>query len=244
MRPLGVLLTIWLQMTSGWPQTSACPNGIDRLLELKPSCHSDSDTTYKLKIVQRPIPYGEERRRLSLEYLEKRHGIVQSKPHIRPRMIVLHYTAQGTAESTIRYFSGSRIEDARSYNSARSPLNVSSHYLVDRDGTVYQLMGDTMFARHAIGLNHCAIGIENVGSDKNPLTPQQAAANAALIEKLASRHRIDYLIGHQEYGRFRKSGLWKETDPNYFTGKSDPGAAFMAEVREKVKHLRLKSNPD
>ncbi len=228
----------------GIPSMQGRIKGPSAVLEKESLKESLPDTSYRLKIVQSPIPFGEERVRLSLEYLEKRHGIVQSQPHIQPRMIVLHYTAQGTAQGTIRYFSSARIEDARSYNSARSPLNVSSHYLVDRDGTVYQLMEDTMFARHAIGLNHCAIGIENVGSDKNPLTPQQVAANAALIERLASRHRIEYLIGHQEYGQFRTSGLWKETDPKYFTGKSDPGIEFMAEVRKRVGHLGLKSKPE
>lgn len=181
---------------------------------------------------------------LSLEYLEKRHGLIQKHPSIKPRMIILHYTAGGTAKSTISYFSASRIEDARAYIGGRSPLNVSSQYLVDRDGTVHQLMDDTIFARHAIGLNHCAIGIENVGSDKEPLTPQQVEANAALVIRLAARHPIEYLIGHQEYGRFRTSSLWRETDPDYFTVKSDPGASFMTEVRERVNHLGLKSHPD
>lgn len=209
-----------------------------------PAAPSPTDTAYRLRIVQSRIPYGEERRMLSLEYLEKRHGMVQKHPSIKPRMIILHYTAGGTAKSTIDYFSDSRIENGRAYIGGRSPLNVSSQYLVDRDGTVHQLMEDTLFARHAIGLNHCAIGIENVGSDRQPLTPQQVAANAALVMRLAARHQIEYLIGHQEYGRFRKSSLWKETDPDYFTGKSDPGTTFMAEVRQRVKHLGLKSNPD
>jgi N-acetylmuramoyl-L-alanine amidase len=230
-----VLGLLFLQIhADGMSRDFDCTNGIAR----------HSDTTYRLKIVQSPIPYGEERKRLSLEYLEQRHGLVQKHPIIKPRMIILHYTAGGSAKSTIDYFSATRIEQARDYIGGKSPLNVSSQYLVDRDGTVYQLMEDTLFARHAIGLNHCAIGIENVGSEKMPLTPQQVSANAALVMKLAARHRIEYLIGHQEYGRFRKSSLWKETDPAYYTGKSDPGASFMAEVRQRVKHLGLKSNPD
>ena len=219
-------------------------DGMSRDFDCTNGTARHSDTTYRLKIVQSPIPYGEERKGLSLEYLEKRHGLVQKHPTIKPRMIILHYTAGGSAKSTINYFSATRIEQARDYIGGKSPLNVSSQYLVDRDGTVYQLMEDTMFARHAIGLNHCAIGIENVGSNKMPLTPQQVSANAALVMRLAARHRIEYLIGHQEYGRFRKSSLWKETDPDYFTGKSDPGTTFMAEVRQRVKHLGLKSNPD
>ena len=238
------MYSLMLYLTLGINQTTANPTADNGKTSENLCLHASSDTSYALRILQRPIPYGAERKRLSLEYMERRHGIVESQPFIKPRMIVLHYTAQGTAQGTIRYFSSARIEDARSYNSSRSPLNVSSHYLVDRDGTVYQLMEDTMFARHVIGLNHCAIGIENVGSDKEPLTRQQVSANAALVERLASMHPIEYLIGHQEYGQFRNSSLWKETDPKYFTGKSDPGTEFMSQVRERVRHLGLKSKPE
>ncbi|MDA4805622.1 N-acetylmuramoyl-L-alanine amidase, partial [Enterobacter hormaechei] len=69
---------------------------------------------------------------------------------------------------------------------------VSAHYLVDRDGTVYQLLPDTFFARHIIGLNYMAIGVENVGGPDAPLTEAQGKANAALVKYLCSRHKIEY----------------------------------------------------
>ena len=39
-------------------------------------------------------------------------------------------------------------------------LNVGAQFLVGRDGAIWQLMPETALARHAIGLNWCAIGIE------------------------------------------------------------------------------------
>lgn len=51
-----------------------------------------------------------------------------------------------------------------------SALNVSTQFLVDRDGTIFRLLPDTTFARHVIGLNHLAIGIENIGCDDMPVT--------------------------------------------------------------------------
>jgi len=58
------------------------------------------------------------------------------------------------------------------------------HYLIDRDGTIFQQLPDTVFARHVIGLNHCTIGVENVGGGKDPLTKAQLKAKEQLIRYL------------------------------------------------------------
>ena len=196
-----------------------------------------------LKIIQKPITYDEERINLSIAYLKERHGLVQKNPSISPKIIVLHYTAGGTLTSNFNYFNPTRIENARALNKSQSPLNVSAHYLIDRGGEIYQLMEDTWFARHTIGLNYCAIGIENVGSKAQPLTDAQVAANAKLIRHLANNYPIEFVIGHSEYGKFRGSTWWKETNTSYFTGKEDPGALFLQKVRNKIKDLKLKSEP-
>lgn len=195
------------------------------------------------KIINKPINYSPERAALSLEYLKEHHGLTQKKPTIVPKMIVLHYTAGGTAESNFRYFNKTHLESARNTLKKQSTLNVSSQYIIDRDGTIYQLMEPNMFARHTIGLNHCAIGIENIGGKKQPLTESQVTANAQLVRYLAKKYNIEYLIGHSEYGAFRNSHLWKETNPNYFTVKEDPGKDFMKKVRLLVEDLKLKEKP-
>lgn len=197
----------------------------------------------EFKIVNKPINYSEERIRLSLEYLKEHHGLTQKTPTIVPKMIVLHYTAGGTVESNHQYFNKTHLESARNTLKKQSTLNVSSQYIVDRDGTIYQLMEPNMFARHTIGLNYCAIGVENIGSKKQPLTEKQVAANAQLVRYLTKKYKIEYLIGHSEYGVFRNSKLWKESDPKYFTGKEDPGKDFMSKVRLQVADLKLKDKP-
>ena len=197
----------------------------------------------ELKIISKPINYSAERVQLSLEYLKDHHGIVKKTPTIEPKIIVLHYTAGGTVESNFKYFNNTHLESARNTLKKQSTLNVSSQYIIDRDGTVYQLMEPTQFARHTIGLNYCAIGIENIGSKTQPLTEKQIKANAQLIKYLTQKYKIEYLIGHSEYGAFRNSKLWKESDPKYFTGKEDPGKEFMIKVRQQVADLKLKSKP-
>ncbi len=199
--------------------------------------------TSEFKIISKPIDYSRERIRLSLEYLKDHYNITQSTPIISPKIIVLHYTAGGTVETNYRYFNKTHLESARGTLKKQSTLNVSSQFIVDRDGTIYQLMEPDMFARHTIGINYCAIGVENIGSRTQPLTEKQALANAQLIRYLTKKYRIEYLIGHSEYGAFRGSGLWKETDPGYFTIKDDPGKDFMKKVRLLVTDLHLKDKP-
>ena len=196
-----------------------------------------------INIIQLPINYSKERTELSIEYLKNRHGITQSTPVIKPVMIVLHFTDGGTIKSIHDYFNSPTIEDSRSINKRVSALNVGSQFLIDRDGKIYQLMPDNYLARHAIGLNYCAIGVENIGSDKNPLTEEQVIANASLVRHLTKKYKIEYLIGHSEYTTFRNTALWKETDSKYITYKSDPGKKFMEGVRALTKDLNLKSNP-
>jgi len=196
-----------------------------------------------INIIQLPINYSKERTALSIEYLKNRHGITQTNPIINPVMVVLHFTDGGTIKSIQNYFNAPTIEDSRKINKRVSTLNVGSQFLIDRDGKIYQLMPDNYLARHAIGLNYCAIGVENIGSDKNPLTEEQVIANASLVRHLAKKYKIEYLIGHSEYIQFRNTHLWKENDPKYITYKSDPGKKFMEGVRALTKDLGLKSTP-
>lgn len=216
----------------------------DKYYKNDPKSVKDSaPVTYNLKIRKKYITYDEKRKELSLEYLKLRHGIIKSAPVITPKMIILHYTGGGTLESTFNYFNPVEIEAARDINRKQSKLNVSAHYLIDRDGAIYQLMDDTAFARHTIGLNYCAIGIENIGDEKTPLTKEQAKSNADLIRYLCGKYSIEYMIGHSEYIQFRNTPLWKEIDPHYITYKLDPGDEFLKQVRLLIKDLHLKYKP-
>ncbi len=197
----------------------------------------------QIVIKKKYINYDAKRRALSLEYMKTRHGIIRENPVIEPKMIVLHYTGGGTLQSNYNYFNQTEIEAAREKNRKQSKLNVSAQFLVDRDGTIYQIMDDSLFARHAIGLNYCAIGVENIGGDKNPLTKEQVSANIKLVRHLCKKYKIEYLIGHSEYTRFRNTPLWKETDPGYITYKADPGDDFMKKVRAQLTDLKLKDKP-
>jgi N-acetyl-anhydromuramyl-L-alanine amidase AmpD len=197
-----------------------------------------------LRIVDKPIPFDKERIQLTLEYIHKHYAPDAPDITITPQAIVLHYTVTPTFDATWNYFSHTRIEAARPELQREGELNVSSQFLVDRDGTIYRLMPETWMARHCIGLNRVAIGVENVGdAEKYPLTDRQVDADAALVRYLAAKYSITYLLGHHEYRRMEKTPLFLELVPGYRTGKSDPGADFMQRVRAKLTDLNLKSPP-
>jgi N-acetyl-anhydromuramyl-L-alanine amidase AmpD len=178
-------------------------------------------------------------------YRQKHYGIEQSSPVIVPKMIVLHWTESAPSLKVFNLFYPAFLRDRPDIR-AQSSLNVSAQFLVDRDGTIYQLMPSNWMARHVIGLNNTAIGIENVGGvqNKEDLTKAQVIADVALVRQLVQQYpTIHYLIGHYEYGQFKDSSLWQEKNTHYITKKQDPGSKFMREIRAKVVDLNLASHP-
>lgn len=199
-------------------------------------------------IVDWPIPYDEERARLTSAYLAHRTGIepsgdVWTDATIVPRVIVVHHTAGPTAESAWNTFAP--VADRRPGLKDHQKLNLSTHFIVDRDGTIYRLHDETLAGRHTIGLNHLSIGIENVGGIKGyELTDAQVEANIELIRYLKAKYpTITHAIGHHEYRSFEDHPYFAERDPNYRTVKIDPGEEFMAKVREGLDSLAIAGPP-
>ncbi len=194
-------------------------------------------------LLDKPIPFPEERIGLSLDYRRQHQGYAGDNIRIRPEVVVLHWTGGATAQSAWNTFAPVKAADARPDLAASGAVNVSSHFIVDRDGAVWRLMPEDWMARHCIGLNHISIGIENagdgdLGSDaKNPLTQAQVDANIALIRDLATRWPIRVVVGHLEAKALEGTPLFVESDASYRTGKADPGPRFTAAVRAGLADL-------
>ena len=199
----------------------------------------------KTSIIQKPILFTQKRKEMTKEYIKKHYGLDVKDITIEPIAIVLHWTAVMSFKDSFKRLYPEKLLSDRKDIAKASALNVSAHYLVKRDGTIYQLMPDNWMARHTIGINYSSIGIENVGgkgNKKEDLTPAQVEANVKLVKYLKFKYpKIEYLIGHYEYEKMQKTGMWLEKNKNYRTKKSDPGKKFMKAVREKVKILGLKS---
>ena len=79
---------------------------------------------------------------------------------------------------------------------------VCAHFVIDKDGTIYQLVPLTVRCRHTVGLNYTAIGIEHVGRSATGVlaNARQIAASLALTRWLMARFQIGprNVIGHAE----------------------------------------------
>ncbi len=140
----------------------------------------------ELRIQDRPIDFPDERVEGTRSYIAEHYGLDVEDISIIPKIIVLHWTAIGEFEATFDVFDKLSLETSRPSLAKAGNVNVSSHFLVDRDGTIVRLMPETWMARHTIGLNYSAIGVENVGGvdGQEDLTPAQLEANIFLVEYL------------------------------------------------------------
>ncbi|HSP72853.1 MAG TPA: peptidoglycan recognition family protein [Gaiellaceae bacterium] len=147
-------------------------------------------------IVQRPIPFPPARKAETAAYARRHYGLATWRL-AHPHVIVEHYTASTTFSSVWNTFAS----DAPDPELHERP-GTCAHFVVDRDGTIYQLVPLGVVCRHTVGLNWTAIGIEHVGtSDAEILdNPRQLAASLRLTLWLADRFqiRLANVIGHNE----------------------------------------------
>jgi len=200
-----------------------------------------------LKIIDKPIDFGPDRIAMTKAYINSHYGLKVEHIEITPKIILLHWTAEMDFDKSFKRLQPEKLLSDRKDIVKASALNVSSQFLVARDGTVYRLMPENWMARHVIGLNYSSIGIENVGGKENKiddLTPAQRQANIDLVMYLKAKYpSIEYLVGHHEYRQMEATSLWLEKDKGYRTLKYDPGEKFMSDIRSAVKCLNLKAPP-
>jgi beta-N-acetylhexosaminidase len=147
-------------------------------------------------IVKKPIPFGPARRAETAAYAQRHYGL-RTWRLAHPHVIVEHYTAGTSFSSAWSTFAS----DAPDPELHELP-GTCAHFVIERDGTIYQLVPLTTICRHTVGLNWTAIGIEHVGtSDAQILaSPRQLTASLRLTLWLAHRYGISLpnVIGHAE----------------------------------------------
>src|SRR4051794_2131723 len=147
-------------------------------------------------IVQRPIPFAARRKQETAAYARRHYGIDSYRLR-DPHVIVEHYTVTATFQQTFNTFAPD-VPDAELHELP----GTCSHYVIDRDGTIYQLVPRSIMCRHTVGLNYTAIGIEHVGSSDAEVLDdaKQMAASLRLTRWLRCRYGIgvENVIGHSE----------------------------------------------
>jgi N-acetylmuramoyl-L-alanine amidase len=159
---------------------------------------------------------------------DARADVVAGTPRID--MLVLHYTGMQSGAAAL-----DRLCDPEA--------RVSSHYVVEEDGTIWRLVPEERRAWHAgvsywlgeTGLNTASIGIEIVNPGHEwgycPFPEAQMAAVEALCRDIVARHRIrpHRVVGHSDIAPTRKTdpgelfdwprlaragiGLWPPSSP-------------------------------
>jgi beta-N-acetylhexosaminidase len=184
-----------------------------------------------------PISFGEKRIQLTKEYIKIHYDLDLKDIKITPKIIVIHHTAIDDFKDSLSRFTSEILPSDRPDIQKAGAVNVSTHFMIERDGTINQLMPLNYMGRHVIGLNYNSIGIENVGGQNSAdnLTNEQLHSNIELIKKLKDEfNTIEYVIAHYEYRCFEKHKLWLELDDNYRTKKDDPSPRFMSELRKNI----------
>jgi beta-N-acetylhexosaminidase len=150
----------------------------------------------KPQIVSKPIPFGPQRKAETAAYARRHYGVNTWRLE-NPRVIVEHYTASESFASAYSTFAAD-TPDAELHELP----GTCAHFVIDKDGTIYQLVSLTTMCRHTVGLNYTAIGIEHVGtSDAEILgNRRQLDASLRLTAWLMDRFGIQLrnVIGHNE----------------------------------------------
>jgi len=106
-------------------------------------------------------------------------------------------------------------------------LQVSAHFVVDRNGEITQFVACSERAWHAgisewegrSGCNDFAIGIEMIGDENRPFTTHQYRETARLCKTLMQRYPAispQRIVGHQDIAPGRKWDPGKQWDWQHF----------------------------
>jgi N-acetylmuramoyl-L-alanine amidase len=184
-------------------------------------------------IAHRFIPFGSKRKAEMTAYARRHYGLSTYRL-VHPHVIVEHYTETTTFSSAYNTFA----VDAPDSELHELP-GTCAHFIVDRDGTIYQLVHLGIMCRHTVGLNYTAFGIEHVGmSDGDVLgNRRQLQASLRLTRWLRCRYGIAVrnVIGHNEslsspYHRERVARLRNQTH-------GDMRHASMQRYRSRLRSL-------
>lgn len=124
----------------------------------------------------------------------------------RPNYVIIHHTAQNSCDQTLKTFTLPRTQ-------------VSAHYVICKDGTVFHMLNDYLRAHHAgiskwgntTDINSSSIGIELDNNGFENFDDRQLNSLTQLLERLKKAYNIPAanFIGHGDIAPTRKN------DPNW-----------------------------
>lgn len=136
----------------------------------------------------------------------------------RIRRIIMHYTTSRNVDGTISWF-------------LNPSSKVSAHYVIARDGTIYQMVRDDDKAWHAKNANADSIGIEHSAAKGDHMTAAQELSSIALVRWLLSEYKLpkSSIHGH----KYTPENAGTTDCPDHLFGQ-DSEAAITEWVRDKI----------
>jgi N-acetylmuramoyl-L-alanine amidase len=120
----------------------------------------------------------------------------------RPNFVVIHHTATNGLKEVLQEFTKPGGREA------------SSHYVIDKDGTIYHMLNDLLRSHHAgdgkwgntTDLNSASVGIEIVNNGKELFTQEQINTLVMLLARIKVAYKIPdaNFIGHGDIAPTRK----------------------------------------
>jgi N-acetylmuramoyl-L-alanine amidase len=155
-----------------------------------------SDIAWDLRppIVWKRIPFPDLRKDQTAAYSQRHSGRWAWRLD-DPAVIVEHFTNGTSFVNAWNAFAA----NAKALGEKPGPC---AHFLIDTDGTIYQLTDLEVRCRHTVGLNHVAIGIEHVGTSARRVLGNAAMMRSSLrltLWHVASEGiQVRNVIGHAE----------------------------------------------
>ncbi len=147
---------------------------------------------------------------------------------LTPGIIVLHYTAMDSAQPALDRLSDPQAE-------------VSAHYLIGNDGTLWQMVREQDRAWHAGAgewrgqddINSRSIGVELDNTGAHPFSDPQMTTLEGVIKGIMTRWSVrpENVIGHSDMAPGRKIDPgprfdWQRLEKQCLAGKRGKGAAL------------------
>jgi N-acetylmuramoyl-L-alanine amidase len=160
----------------------------------------------------------------------------------KPNYVIIHHTAQESCEQTLRTFTLPRTQ-------------VSAHYVICKDGTVYHMLNDYLRAHHAgaakwgntTDINSSSIGIELDNNGFQNFDERQINSLITLLDRLKKSFSIpaSNFIGHGDIAPTRKNDPnwrfpWKQlSDKGYGLWWSDTSKVTTPQNFDYITALRI-----
>lgn len=160
----------------------------------------------------------------------------------KPNFVIIHHTAQNTCDQTLKTFTLPRTQ-------------VSAHYVICRDGTVFHMLNDYLRAHHAgvakwgnnTDINSSSIGIELDNNGFENFDERQINSLTELLGRLKRAFNIPdaNFIGHGDIAPTRKNDPnwrfpWKQlSEKGFGLWWSDTTNIIVPEAFDHITALRI-----